>query len=67
MGMTPMQAIETGTVNAAAPLGLDDEIGRLDAGMAADIVAVDENPLDDIAALENVTFVMKGGVTYLSE
>lgn len=67
MGMTPMQAIETGTVNAAAFLDMEDEIGRLDVGMAADIIATDDNPLDDIAVLENVTFVMKGGVTYLSQ
>lgn len=67
MGMTPMQAIETGTVNAAALLGLEDEIGHLAPGMAADIVATDENPLDDISALEHITFVMKGGVTHLSK
>jgi imidazolonepropionase-like amidohydrolase len=66
-GMTPMQAIETGTVNAAALLGMEDEIGRLAAGMAADIVATDESPLDDISELQNITFVMKGGVTYLQE
>ena len=67
MGMTPMQAIETGTVNAAALLGLEDEIGHLAPGMAADIVATDENPLDDISVLEHITFVMKGGVTHLSK
>ena len=67
MGMTPMQAIETGTINAAALLSMEDEIGHLDVGMAADIIATDESPLDDIAKLENVTFVMKDGVIYLSE
>jgi imidazolonepropionase-like amidohydrolase len=67
MGMTPMQAIETGTVNSAALLGLEDEIGHLGEGMAADIVATDDNPLDDISALQHITFVMKGGVTHLSE
>ncbi len=65
MGMTPMQAIETGTINAATLLGLEDEIGRLAEGMAADIVATDVSPLDDISALQNIIFVMKGGVTYL--
>lgn len=64
-GMTPMQAIETGTVNAAALLGMEDDIGRLAAGMAADIVATDESPLADITALQDVSFVMKGGETYL--
>ena len=48
MGMTPMQAIETGTVSAAALLDMEDEIGHLASGMAADIVATDDNPLDDI-------------------
>jgi imidazolonepropionase-like amidohydrolase len=67
MGMTPMQAIETGTVNSAALLGLEDEIGHLGEGMAADIVATDDNPLDDISALQHITFVMKGGVTHLSK
>jgi imidazolonepropionase-like amidohydrolase len=67
MGMTPMQAIETGTVNAAALLGLEDEIGHLGVGMAADIVATDDSPLDDISALQQISFVMKGGVIYLSE
>jgi imidazolonepropionase-like amidohydrolase len=62
--MTSMQAIETGTINATALLGLEDEIGRLAPGMAADIVATNASPLADIAALQNVSFVMKRGVTY---
>ena len=63
--MTPMQAIETATVNAARLMGLEEEIGRLDEGMPADIVATDQSPLLDIKALQNITFVMKGGVTHL--
>ena len=63
--MTPMQAIETGTINAAALLGMEDEIGRLATGMAADIGATDQSPFDDISVLQNITFVMKGGVTCL--
>ena len=65
MGMTPMQAIETATVNAARLMGLEEEIGRLGEGMPADIVATDQSPLLDITALQNVTFVMKGGITHL--
>ena len=65
MGMTPMQAIETATVNAARLMGLEEEIGRLDEGMPADIVATNQSPLLDIKALQNITFVMKGGVTHL--
>ncbi len=67
LGMTPMQAIETATVNAASLLGLQDEVGRLNAGMAADIVATDISPLEDITALQNITFVMRGGVVYLQK
>jgi imidazolonepropionase-like amidohydrolase len=67
LGMTPMQAIETATVNAASLLGLQDEVGRLNEGMAADIVATDMSPLEDIAALQNITFVMRGGVVYLQK
>ena len=67
LGMTPMQAIETATVNAASLLGLQDDIGRLVAGMAADIVATDISPLEDITALQNITFVMRGGVVYLQK
>ena len=64
LGMTPMQAIETATVNAADLMDLSDEIGTLEAGKFADLIAVDGNPLDDITELEDVGFVMRNGVTY---
>jgi len=66
-GRFPDRDAECCRVNSAALLGLDDEIGRLDVGMAADIVATDDNPLDDISVLQQITFVMKGGVTHLSK
>ena len=65
-GMTPMQAIQAATVNAADLLGWSDRVGSIRAGRYADIVAVDGDPLRDISQLEHVTFVMKGGVVYKS-
>jgi imidazolonepropionase-like amidohydrolase len=63
-GQTPMQAIQSATINSADLLGWRDQIGSLKAGKYADIVAVTENPLDKISVLENMQFVMKGGVVY---
>ena len=59
-GMTPLQAIQTATTNAALLLSLD--VGVLDAGKIADIIAIDGDPLKDVKAIENVVFVMKSGV-----
>src|SRR2546426_11510965 len=64
-GMTPMQAIKSGTSLAAELLGQRD-LGAVAPGAYADLVAVAGDPLKDIAELERVRFVMKGGVTYLS-
>jgi len=66
-GMTPMQAIRTGTVAAADLLGSSDNSGTVEAGKWADIVAVSGDPLKDIAELERVKFVMKGGVVYKND
>ena len=66
-GMTPMQAIRSGTSEAAALLGWSDKMGTIEPGKWADIVAVDGDPLKDIGALEKVQFVMKGGVVYRAE
>jgi len=63
-GMKPLAAIQAGTINAAKVLGWETEIGTLKAGYQADIVAVPGDPLADIAALQHVKFVMKGGVVY---
>jgi len=63
-GMTPLAAIQAGTVNGAKLLGWEGQIGVLNAGCLADIVAVSGNPLLDIATLQKVSFVMKGGVIY---
>lgn len=59
-GMTPLHALQTATVNAAALLGVTDR-AELKAGKLADIIAVEGNPLDDIRVMERVVFVMKDG------
>lgn len=62
-GMTPLQAIHTATVNAADLLGVDDR-GVVAPGKLADIIAVPGDPLQDVTVLEDVRFVMKGGVVF---
>jgi imidazolonepropionase-like amidohydrolase len=66
-GMTPMQAIRSGTVVAAELLGWGDKMGTVEAGKWADIVAVSGDPLKDITEVERVKFVMKGGTVYKNE
>ena len=63
-GMTPTQAIQSATLVSAELLGWEDRVGRIAPGMYADIVAVNGNPLEDISELEDVDFVMKGGMVY---
>jgi imidazolonepropionase-like amidohydrolase len=63
-GMTPMQAIQSATINAADLIGKPSQFGSLRAGKIADIIAVDGDPIADIRQLEHVTFVMKEGVVY---
>ncbi len=64
LGMTPVQAIRTATVNAADLLGWSDRIGTIEAGKFADIVAVNGDPSKDVTLLQSPVFVMKGGVVY---
>jgi len=68
-GMTPAQALQTATINAARLLNYDwvDRVGTLEKGKFADIVAVAGNPLDDISEMERVRFVMKGGYVVRDE
>lgn len=63
-GMTPMEAIVTATINASAHLQMQDDIGTLEAGKFADVIAVDGNPLEDISELRDIDFVMQGGEVY---
>lgn len=61
LGMTPIQAIRTATLNASDLLGWTDKVGTIEAGKFADLIAVDGEPLKDVRALEQVQWVMKGG------
>lgn len=61
LGMTPLQAIRTATVNASELLGWTDRVGSLETGKFADMIAVDGDPLKDVTTLERVQWVMKGG------
>ncbi|HZR65682.1 MAG TPA: amidohydrolase family protein [Terriglobales bacterium] len=67
LGMSPLQAIQTATINDADLLGWTDKIGTLDPGKWADIIAVDGDPLQDVSTLQHVKFVMKGGEVVKNE
>lgn len=64
LGMSPLQAIQTATVNAADLLGWSDRVGSIDTGKFADIIAVNGDPTKDVTLLQSPVFVMKGGVVY---
>ncbi len=64
-GMTPMQAIQAGTINGATLLGMEHDVGSVEAGKYADLVAVQGDPLADITVLQHPAFVMKGGEVVL--
>lgn len=64
LGMTPLQAIQTATINAADLLGWSDRIGTLEPNKFADIIAVNGDPTKDVTLLQNPVFVMKGGQVY---
>jgi len=64
LGMAPLAALQTATVNAADLMGLTAKTGTLEAGKWADIIAVEKNPLEDVRVLSDVKFVMKAGVVY---
>ena len=61
-GMTPAEAIRSATVTASELLGMQDQVGTIEVGKYADIVAVPGDPLKDVTILQKVDFVMKGGV-----
>jgi len=61
-GMTPLQVLQAATLNGAELLGMTHDIGTIEVGKYADIIAVASDPLREISAMEQVAFVMKGGV-----
>jgi imidazolonepropionase-like amidohydrolase len=63
-GMSPLTALQADLLNGAKLLGWDGQVGALEAGYFADVIAVPGDPLQDIGVLQNVGFVMKGGVVY---
>ena len=63
-GQRPMDVIVSATSRNAEALGIGKETGSFAPGMAADVIAVAGNPLDDVGALERVVFVMKNGVVF---
>ena len=63
-GLTPAQAIHAATSNAADLIGRAKDVGTLEAGKFADVIAVTDDPLQNVRALENVGFVMKGGAVF---
>lgn len=67
LGMAPLAALQTTTINAADLMGWTAKTGTIEPGKWADIIAVDTNPLDDVRVLQHVKFVMKAGVVYKNE
>jgi imidazolonepropionase-like amidohydrolase len=63
-GMSPLQGIQAGTINAADLMGWTDRVGTIEPGKWADIIAIDGDPLKDVKILQHVNFVMKSGVVY---
>ena len=66
-GMPIMETIQAATVNAAKLLRVEDELGQIAPGFHADIVAFDDNPLEDVTVLERPNFVMKGGSVFRND
>jgi imidazolonepropionase-like amidohydrolase len=67
LGMAPLTALQTATLNAADLLGITAKTGSLEVGKWADIIAVEKNPVDDVKVLQDVKFVMKSGVVYKNQ
>ena len=67
VGMKPMDALKTSFINGAKLLGIEEKVGTIEKGKWADIIAVEENPIENISTLMNVRFVMKNGKIYKNE
>ena len=66
-GMSPMEAIQSATMGGAQLLKIDDQLGSIEAGKLADIIAVKKDPLKDISSLKDISFVMKDGIVYKNQ
>jgi imidazolonepropionase-like amidohydrolase len=66
-GMSPLAALQTGTINAADLMGWTDRVGTLEPGKWADLIATEGDPLKDVKTLQHVNFVMKSGIVYKDE
>jgi imidazolonepropionase-like amidohydrolase len=64
LGMTPLEAVRSATIEGAALMASAEQIGTLEPGKLADLIAVAHDPLADVKALRDVSFVMKGGRIY---
>jgi imidazolonepropionase-like amidohydrolase len=67
MGMTPLAALQSATLNAADLTGWSSKTDSIEPGHWADLIAVEQNPLEDVRVLQHVSFVMKSGVVYKNE
>ncbi|MBV8806782.1 MAG: amidohydrolase family protein [Sinobacteraceae bacterium] len=63
-GLSPLEILRTATVNGARALHMQSEVGRIEAGMAADLVVLEANPLSDIDNLSHIHTVIRGGVLF---
>jgi len=66
-GMSPTESIQAATIHAADVMGWDDQVGQINSGFFADIIALRDNPIDDIKVLEDIDVVIKGGQLFKLE
>ena len=66
-GMPAMETIQAATITNAMLLRMESEIGQIEKGFYADIIAVEDSPIENISTMENVVFVMKNGKVYKDE
>jgi imidazolonepropionase-like amidohydrolase len=66
-GQSPMEAIRSATIVSAEALNMQSDVGSIESGKLADIIAVSGDPMKDIAVLEHIGFVMKDGKVYKNE